>query len=36
MGRIPRDQSHQPARFLSWEDLDAYSYELECVTRYED
>ena len=23
-------------RFLSWEDLDAYSYELECVTRYED
>lgn len=23
-------------RFLSWEDLDAYSYELECITRYED
>lgn len=23
-------------RFLSWEDLAAYSYEIECITRYED
>lgn len=23
-------------RFLSWEDLAAYSYEMECITRYED
>ena len=23
-------------RFLSWEDLDTYSYEIECITRYED
>lgn len=23
-------------RSLSWEDLDAYSYEIECITRYED
>ena len=30
ISRISRD------RFLSWEDLDAYSYDLECITRYED
>lgn len=23
-------------RFLSWDDLAAYSYEMECITRYED
>lgn len=23
-------------RFLSWDDLAGYSYEMECITRYED
>ncbi|MGI6254342.1 MAG: hypothetical protein ACOYJZ_01790 [Acutalibacter sp.] len=23
-------------RFLSWDDLSAYAYEIECITRYED